>query len=194
MTQSSVFNAVFLLCTVIHVCVSVSSHNFSLPWVNKFHSSLCFLFQVMTSAQRDSFVEKTLSVKTGILKQSVNAEVAMLLSTGILLTAKVGLFFLLSSGWAGADVADLWYILSQDVKKKLYGSLRWEAFNSLFTFRRYFIRTGIFVRTTWWWLAVKITRKIWRKNNCERGCEHKKWRVKRKGCEAWLEVLFVMKM
>ncbi|TKS69505.1 Protein kinase C-binding protein NELL1 NEL-like protein 1 [Collichthys lucidus] len=43
---------------------------------------------VMTSAQRDSFVEKTLSVKTGILKRSVNARVAMPPSTGILLTVK----------------------------------------------------------------------------------------------------------
>lgn len=47
----------------------------------------------MTSAQRDSFVEKTLSVKTGILKQSVNARAAMPPSMGILLTVKVGLNF-----------------------------------------------------------------------------------------------------
>lgn len=47
----------------------------------------------MTSAQRDSFVEKTLSVKTGILKLSVNARVAMPPSTGILLTVKVGPYF-----------------------------------------------------------------------------------------------------
>lgn len=46
----------------------------------------------MTSAQRGSFVEKTLSVKTGILKQSVNARAAMPPSTGILLTVKVGLY------------------------------------------------------------------------------------------------------
>lgn len=47
----------------------------------------------MTSAQRDSFVGKTQSVKTGILKQSVNARVAMPPSTGILLTVKVGPYF-----------------------------------------------------------------------------------------------------
>lgn len=51
------------------------------------------LFQVMTSAQRDSFVGKTLSVKTGILKQNVNARAAMPPSMGILLTVKVGLYF-----------------------------------------------------------------------------------------------------
>lgn len=47
----------------------------------------------MTSVQRDLFVEKTLSVKTGILKQSVNARAAMPPSMGTLLTAKVGLHF-----------------------------------------------------------------------------------------------------
>lgn len=47
----------------------------------------------MTSAQRDSFVEKTRSVKTGILKQSVNAGAASPPSTGTPLTAKVGPYF-----------------------------------------------------------------------------------------------------
>ena len=51
------------------------------------------LFQATTSAQRDSFVEKTQSVKTGILKQSANARAAMPPSMGILLTVKVGLYF-----------------------------------------------------------------------------------------------------
>lgn len=46
----------------------------------------------MTSAQRDSFVEKTPSVKTGILKQNVNAGAAMPPSTEILRTVKVGLY------------------------------------------------------------------------------------------------------
>lgn len=51
------------------------------------------LFQVMTSAQRDWFVGKTRSVKTGILKRNVNARVATRPSTGILHTVKVGLYF-----------------------------------------------------------------------------------------------------
>lgn len=59
----------------------------------KIETSFVPLFQVMTSAQRDSFVEKTLSVKTGILKLSVNARAAMPPSTGILLTVKVGPYF-----------------------------------------------------------------------------------------------------
>ena len=59
-----------------------------------FMVSFASFFQVMTFAQRDSFVEKTLSVKTGILKQSVNARAATLPSMGIPLTAKVGLDFI----------------------------------------------------------------------------------------------------
>lgn len=55
------------------------------------------LFQVMTSAQRDSFVGKTRSVKTGILKRNVNARAATRPSTGILHTVKVGLYFI----WVG---------------------------------------------------------------------------------------------
>lgn len=48
----------------------------------------------MTSAQRDSFVGKTLSVKTGIPKPNVNARAAMPPSTGIQRTVKVGLCFI----------------------------------------------------------------------------------------------------
>lgn len=48
----------------------------------------------MTSVLRDSFVGKTLSVKTGILKQSVNARAATPPSMGTRLTVKVGPRFL----------------------------------------------------------------------------------------------------
>ena len=51
------------------------------------------VFQVTTSARRESFVGKTLSVKTGILKPNANARAAMPPSTGILLTVKVGPYF-----------------------------------------------------------------------------------------------------
>lgn len=51
---------------------------------------LSISLQVMTSVQRESFVAKTPSVKTWILKQNVNAGVAMPPSTGTPHTVKVG--------------------------------------------------------------------------------------------------------
>lgn len=51
---------------------------------------LSLSLQVMTSVQRDSFVAKTPSVKTGTRKRNVNAGAAMPPSTGIPHTVKVG--------------------------------------------------------------------------------------------------------
>lgn len=83
------------LSTELHLYIHCLYKMFHiLEWAN-FITPFASLFQVMTSAQRDSFVEKTLSVKTGILKQSVNVRAAMPPSMGILLIVKVRLYFIL---------------------------------------------------------------------------------------------------
>lgn len=67
---------------VSHLSVSPPKLHQGLP--------LSLSLQVMISVQRDSFVAKTPSVKTGIQKRNVNAGAAMPPSTGIPHTVKVG--------------------------------------------------------------------------------------------------------
>ena len=76
---------------VVCVCLCLDRANFKTKVNRGF--PLSPVFQVTTSARRESFVGKTLSVKTGILKPNANARAAMPPSTGILLTVKVGPYF-----------------------------------------------------------------------------------------------------
>lgn len=68
-------------------------------------------------------MEKTLSVKTGILKQSANARVAMLPSMGILLIVKVGPDFFLGFGCLVANGTNLFNLLAHKAKKCFLGML-----------------------------------------------------------------------
>lgn len=106
----------------VFACLYKTFH--CLEWAN-FITPFASPFQVMTSARRDSFVEKTRSVKTGILKQSVNARAAMPLSMGTLLIVKVQLYFTrlrlcrASQGW-------LIIYISPGCKNSWIGSSGWK--------------------------------------------------------------------